>query len=45
MGKRFYTGFVEYGTVFQRAQPFVTPAAERHRDTFINKAKRLESKL
>lgn len=40
--KRFYAGFVEFGTEFQSAQPAMTPAAEAHRASFVASADRLE---
>lgn len=42
----FYGQFVEFGTSKQRAQPFMTPAAEMERKRFVNRIKQhVEKKL
>lgn len=43
--KRFWAAFVENGTYFQAPRPAVTPAAERHAQTFFARARALERAL
>jgi hypothetical protein len=43
--RRFFVGFVEYGTIHQTARPFVTPIAESNRARFEGEARRIEPKL
>lgn len=35
-----YSGYVEYGTRFMNAQPFVAPAFNEQKDIFVNDLKR-----
>lgn len=35
-----YSGYVEYGTRFMNAQPFIAPAFNEQKDIFINDLKR-----
>lgn len=41
----FYAPMLEYGTSRMLARPFLTPAAERNRQLFLRKMKRLEDRL
>jgi hypothetical protein len=40
-----YSAHLEYGTVNMEARPFMTPAAEAHRQRFIDRMSHLEARI
>lgn len=43
--KRFWAAFMEWGTRYQAAQPFMTPAAERARSRLSSKLNAIATKI